>query len=84
VPNCCEPDSTGEKILDLFDENPTDCQVSLEEIKTSSLIASFLAPDVDMLDKDGLVNPRQDGVLDSLSLGVAFEAVPGTFTLPTP
>lgn len=88
-PNCCEDGSTGQTLMDLFDEDET-CDVTLEELKTNSLISSLLAPDVDLLDcpSPGAdpatceFYPRQDEVKDSLSLGIGFSAVPGTFTKP--
>ncbi|HUH02527.1 MAG TPA: hypothetical protein VML75_11050 [Kofleriaceae bacterium] len=81
---CCEADSTGQLLIDLFDESePQDCVVTLEELKNNSLIASLLAPDVDLFDGDPAddnFSPRTDGVKDSLSLGIGFNAVGGVFT----
>ena len=83
---CCEDGSTGQLLIDLFDESdPQDCMVTLEELKSNSLISSLLAPDVDLFDGDpnaGNYSPRTDGVKDSLSLGIGFSAVPATFTNP--
>jgi hypothetical protein len=42
----CEANSTGKTVIGLFDTSPKDCTVSIEEIKTNSLIQSLLAPDV--------------------------------------
>jgi hypothetical protein len=82
---CCEDGSTGQLLIDLFDESdPQDCVVTLEELKNNSLISSLLAPDVDLFDGDPSANkfdPRKDGVKDSLSLGIGFTATGGTFTL---
>ncbi len=77
-PTCgCVADSTGKTILGLFDTKLADgvtegkdCAVSVEEIKTNSLIVSLLAPDV-----------KIDGK-DALSLGIKATAVKGTFTAP--
>lgn len=81
---CCEDGSTGQLLIDLFDESdPQDCMVTLEELKNNSLISSLLAPDVDLFNGDpaaGNFDPRNDGVKDSLSLGIGFDAVGGTFT----
>lgn len=77
----CDEGATGRTLLDLFDEDDT-CDVTLQELKDNSLISSLLAPDVDLLDADGKFDPRQDGVKDSLSLGLAFTGVKGTFTNP--
>jgi len=69
-PNCgCDSGSTGKTIIGLFDTIPTDgdCMVTVEEIKTNSLIQSLLAPDVTI-----------DGQ-DALSLGISVGAVKATF-----
>ena len=84
-PMCCTEGSTGETLVDLFDDcsdgsTTCDCKVSLEELKTNDLISSLLAPDVDLLDADGNFNPRSDEVKDALSLGIGFSAVGATFT----
>jgi hypothetical protein len=62
----CEANSTGKTVIGLFDEND-DCTVSIEEIKTNSLIVSLLAPDVVI-----------DGQ-DALSLGLSVTAVGAVF-----
>ncbi|HEX5062243.1 MAG TPA: hypothetical protein VFV99_22890 [Kofleriaceae bacterium] len=70
-PGCgCATDSTGKTILGLFDTNPKDCAVSVEEIKTNSLIVSLLSPDV-------TINGKM-----ALSLGIKATAVKGTYTAP--
>lgn len=83
---CCEEGSTGQLLIDLFDESePQDCVVTFEELKNNSLISSLLAPDVDLFDGDAVpanFNPRKDEVKDSLSLGIGFEATGATFSLP--
>lgn len=61
--NCGCDSGTGRTILNLFDTMPKDCTVSLEEIKTNSLITSLTAPDVEI---DGQA---------ALSLGVKTSAV---------
>ncbi|HEU0029135.1 MAG TPA: hypothetical protein VFQ53_00790 [Kofleriaceae bacterium] len=67
-PDCgCLANSTGKTILGLFDTTPKDCMVTVEEIKTNSLIQSLLAPDVTI-----------DGV-EALSLGIQVTTVKGTF-----
>ena len=63
---CTSSSSTGHTILGLFDTNPKDCTVTIEEIKTNSLIQSLLAPDVVI-----------DGQ-DALSLGIKVTAVKAT------
>lgn len=92
----CEEGATGRTLLDLFDEYTTpgdgipDCKVDFQELLDNSLISSLLAPDVDLLDcsnasdppHDCEYSPRTDEIKDSLSLGVGFSAVTGTFTKP--
>ncbi len=69
-PTCvCMDGSTGKTILGLFDAND-DCSVSVDEIKTNSLIVSLLSPDVTV-----------DGKM-ALSLGVKATAVKATYTAP--
>lgn len=87
---CCPDGSTGETLLDLFDEDPADCVVTLEELQNNSLIASLLAPDVDLLNcpaedsdpSECTYEPGVDGFEDSLSLGLGFSGVPASFTKP--
>ncbi|MBT8496506.1 MAG: hypothetical protein KJO07_25890 [Deltaproteobacteria bacterium] len=78
---CCTPESTGELLYDLFDEDGS-CDISLTELENNSLISTLLAPDLDLLDEGGNFNPNSDGVLDSLSLGIGFSAVGATFSPP--
>ena len=89
APPCCDDGSTGQTLMDLFDEDDS-CDVDLEELQNNSLISSLLAPDVDLLDcptpdsdpDDCTFFPRVDEVKDALSLGIGFSAVPATFTVP--
>jgi hypothetical protein len=68
-PGCgCTDGSTGKTILGLFDTNH-DCTVSVDEIKSNSLIMSLLAPDVTV-----------DGKM-ALSLGIKALAEKATFTV---
>jgi hypothetical protein len=75
-PGCgCMADSTGKTILGLFDTKLADgtegkdCMVSVDEIKTNSLIVSLLAPDVTINGKE------------ALSLGIKATAVKGDFAV---
>jgi hypothetical protein len=78
---CCPADSTGAQVLTFFDDNE-DCEVTTAELEANSLISSTIGnPDLDLFDGDTF-RPRQDGVKDSLSLGIGFTAVSGTFTVP--
>lgn len=65
----CPEGSTGRTIISLFDAND-DCTVTIDEIKTNSLIQSLLKPDVDL-------RPDIPGD-DCLSLGIQVTAVPAT------
>lgn len=77
----CVPGSQGELYLELFDADG-DGSITLEEVENSSLVSALLAPDVDVFDEDRRLNPRCDGVKESLSLGVGFTAVPAEFSPP--
>jgi hypothetical protein len=72
----CQPDSQGETLVEFFDEN-ADYMVTAEEFRDNSLIQSTVGnPDLDLLDAAGEYDPNVDGVKDSLSLCLAFTAVP--------
>jgi hypothetical protein len=80
-PNCGCPDgSSAATVMSTFDDNG-DCMVTLEELKMNTIISATLGnPDLDLLDGSGNFNPNSDGVKESISLGVGFSAVAGTFT----
>jgi len=66
-PDCgCGAGTTGKTVIGLFDTSPKDCMVTVDEIKTNSLIQSLLAPDVTI-----------DGQ-DALSLGIQVHTVKAT------
>jgi hypothetical protein len=71
--DCCTPDSTGETVLTIFNTDG-DCAVSEEEVETNDLVGTVLSPDVDLI--------GDDGVDDSISLGLGFTGVGATFTRP--
>lgn len=82
-PNCmCDPQSAGDDLIQLLDSN-ADCDISLDEVQ-NSLIASLLAPDLDLFDSQNgnVFDPNKDGENDSLSLGVGFAMVGAQFELP--
>lgn len=79
APNCCDVDSDGETVVNLFDTDD-DCEVTLQELYDSSLLDIVLAPDVDLLDEEGL--DGSDGEDDSLSLGIGFTAVRAIYETP--
>lgn len=90
-PDCCIEGSTGETLIDLFDDcsddsSTCDCAITLDELRNNDLISSLLSPDVDLLDdEDGSFNPREhgsDGVKDALSLGIGFSSISAIFTPP--
>jgi hypothetical protein len=66
----CDADSTGKTLLGLFDSNPKDCSISVEEIATNQLVVSLLSPDVTI-----------DGKM-ALSLGIKATAAKATYTAP--
>jgi hypothetical protein len=67
-PDCgCAASSTGRTMINLFDTNPKNCVISIDEIKNNTLIQSLFAPDVTI------------GGQQALSFGVAVTAVKATF-----
>jgi len=62
----CMANSTGKTVLGLFDTNPKNCVLTVEEISNAPLIKSLLAPDVTI-----------DGKM-ALSLGLKVSAVKAT------
>jgi hypothetical protein len=77
----CAANSTGKTLLDLFDTNPKNCEVTVEEIKTNTLIQSLLSPDIcaKLDNSSGTASCDQP---NALSLGIAATAVGATFPLP--
>lgn len=70
-PGCgCAANSTGATLINLFDNNPKDCSVSVAEIMGNTLLKSLLAPDVTIEGKP------------ALSLGIKVKAVKGAFPNP--
>jgi hypothetical protein len=70
-PGCgCAADSTGKTHVGMFDTNPQDCSISVEEVRDNSLIVSLFTPDVIV-----------EGV-SALSVGVGLHAVVGAFAQP--
>jgi hypothetical protein len=74
----CEPDSPGEFMLELFDDDG-DGTITVAEVLENALIASLLSPDLDLIDERGQLNPRSDGIKDSMSVGFGFDAVGASF-----
>lgn len=77
---CCEADSPGEAILESLNIDD-DCVMTEAELRQSSALEFAFRPDVDLLDATGAYNPGADGVLDSVSLGALFRAIPAQFEM---
>jgi hypothetical protein len=70
-PACgCKTDSDGKTAIGMFDKAPTDCTISLEEVRDNSLVQALLSPDVTVEGKR------------ALSLGVTATAVMANFSAP--
>jgi hypothetical protein len=69
TPSSCSPTAT--QILAIFDANH-DFEVTADELRANFLIQVLLAPDLDLFKASG--RRGQDGVNDSLSLGLGFTA----------
>jgi hypothetical protein len=76
----CRSEST-KTVFDIFDNNPADATITLEEIKANPLVTGVLEPDLDLLDGSDNFNPNQDGVFDSVSVGIGFTCKNATFTV---
>ena len=66
-------------LLTLFDAN-RDFIITADELRANFLIQALLAPDVDVLRADGSLG--QDGVRESVSIGLGFTAQAATFDEP--
>jgi len=71
----CASGSFGDTVLGVFDTDH-DGDISVAELRDSTLISALLRPDVDLFDADGRLGPPTDGVYDALSIGLGFTAVP--------
>jgi len=79
-PSACTPGSSAALVESLFDADH-DGTITVEEVRESPVIQQLLAPDLDLLDAAGAFRPDADGVRESLSVGVGFSCVKGTFTV---
>lgn len=68
-------------LLPVFDSDHNGT-ITSQELETNPLLMLAVSPDLDMLDASGKVNPGQDGVKDSYSVGLGFTCVPATFIAP--
>ncbi len=82
APSCCTPSTPGDTAVSLFDDDG-DCAVSLAEVAGDSLIDALFLPGLDLY-AGGVLAPNQDGIPDSVTLGVTFTAVNAFFLTPTP
>jgi len=79
----CDPASSAGSLISLFDSDGN-CEISMDEVTNNTLLVALLAPDIDLFDSNNgnAFDPMQDGIADSLSLGVGFTMVNGQFELP--
>ncbi len=68
-------------LLQAFDSDHNGT-ITLQELENNPLLMIAISPDLDLLDASGKFNPGQDGVKDSLSIGLGFTCVPATFIAP--
>ena len=61
------------------DQNGT---ITALELENHFLVKVAVTPDLDLLDASGVFNPNQDGVKDSLSIGLGFTCASANFTAP--
>jgi hypothetical protein len=75
-------DITGASALAQLFDLDRNAVITVQELKNNLLLKIAISPDLDLLDASGKFNPRQDGVKDSLSVGLGFTCVPATFAAP--
>ena len=68
-------------LLTTLDAN-SDGSISADELENNLILKLATSPDLDLLDASGKFNPRQDGVKDSMSVGLGFSCAPAIFTAP--
>lgn len=71
----------GPSILSVFDTDQNG-SVSLDELQNNIIIQLATSPDLDLLDASGKFNPRQDGVKDTMSIGMGFACAAANFDAP--
>lgn len=71
----------GPTILSVFDTDQNG-SVSVDELQNNIIIQLATSPDLDLLDASGKFNPRQDGVKDTMSIGLGFTCVTANFDEP--
>lgn len=76
--NPCSSQCTSVK--QMFDAN-NDGSITAQEVQSNSLLQALLAPDVDLLDASGNLDPNPNQASpDSVSVGIGFTAVKASFT----
>jgi hypothetical protein len=75
--SACDP--TSLTYLNLFDEEPLDGQISIDEVRENSFVETLFRPDVAVLDENGAYVPSPDDDGDALSFAFAFRCVAATF-----
>ena len=73
-------DLTSQQYLQIFDSQPRDGTITVEEVTGNALIGSLLHPDVDLLDASGNYDPNPNGEADSVSFGLGFDCVAARFS----
>lgn len=73
--------SAAGALISTLDGN-NDGTISSDELAENVLVKLATTPDLDLLDASGKFNPRQDGVKDSMSVGLGFTCAPAVFTAP--
>lgn len=68
-------------IMSIFDTDQNG-SITADELENNFIIKLATTPDIDLLDATGKFNPRQDGVKDSMSIGMGFTCAPAVFTEP--
>ena len=77
--NLNDCDDNSKMLLGLFDTDPKDRMITLNELQGNFIINLLFTNDLDLLGDDG--NPGKDGQLDSTSLALAFTCVKAGFTV---
>ena len=70
-PAACTAGTSAALIIEVFDKN-TDGTITEQELRDSSIIQTLLAPDLDLV--------GDDGIRESVSLGLGFDCVRAMFT----
>lgn len=80
APDCCQPGTEGAQLIADLDNLNANCQVGPLEFSLG--VPRRFGPDLDLLDRAGAYNPRQDNIPDSLSIGMGFSGIRAAFPRP--